>query len=101
MRKIINGRLYDTDIARNIGSWSNNLGAGDFNSCTEILYQKKTGEYFLYGCGGAMTIYSSADGSGGVTGGSAIIPFSKSQAKNWAKAHLSAEEYLDLFDEVE
>ena len=101
MRKIINGRLYDTDIARNIGSWSNNLGAGDFNSCTEILYQKKTGEYFLYGCGGAMTIYSSADGSGGVTGGSAIIPFSEKQAKNRAEAHLSAEDYMDLFDATE
>ena len=101
MKKIINGRIYDTDTARNIGSWSNNLGAGDFNSCTEILYQKKTGEYFLYGCGGAMTIYSSADGSGGVTGGSAIIPFSEKQAKNWAEAHLSAEDYMDLFDATE
>ena len=98
MKKIINGRLYDTDTARNIGSWSNNLGAGDFNSCTEILYQKKTGEYFLYGCGGAMTIYSSAAEGGGVTGGSAIIPFSERQAKEWAMSKLSAEEYLELFN---
>ena len=101
MKKIINGRLYDTDTARNIGSWSNNLGAGDFKSCTEVLYQKKTGEYFLYGCGGAMTSYARAAEGGGVTGGSAIFPFSERQAKNWAKTHLSAEEYLELFDDTE
>ena len=101
MKKIINGRLYDTDTARNIGSWSNNLGAGDFKSCTEVLYRKKTGEYFLFGCGGAMTSYARAAEDGGVTGGSAIFPFSERQAKNWAKAHLSTGEYLNLFDDTE
>ena len=101
MKRIINGRLYDTDTARNIGSWSNNFGAGDFKSCTEVLYQKKTGEYFLFGSGGAMTSYARDAEDGGITGGSEIIPFSKSQAKNWAKEHLSAEEYLKLFDTTE
>jgi hypothetical protein len=48
-----------------------------------------------------MTSYARAAEGGGVTGGSAIFPFSERQAKNWAKAHLSTEEYLDLFDEVE
>jgi hypothetical protein len=101
MKKIINGRSYNTDTARKVGSWSNNLGAGDFNYCSEILYQKRTGEYFLFGCGGAMTIYNSTAEGGGITGGSEIIPFSESQAKEWAMSKLSNEEYLELFGHTE
>ena len=48
-----------------------------------------------------MTSYARAAEDGGITGGSAIIPLSERQAKNWSKEHLSAEEYLKLFDTTE
>ncbi len=48
MKKIINGKRYDTETAKLIGSdgYSN---PSDFNYWSEDLYQKKTGEFFLYG----------------------------------------------------
>ena len=55
MKKIINGRKYDTETAKEIGYWSNGYPCSDFNHCEETLYLKKTGEYFLYGEGGALT----------------------------------------------
>ena len=47
MKKIINGRLYNTDTAKLIGSWSNGLSSSDFHYCTEDIYQKQNGEYFF------------------------------------------------------
>ena len=38
MKKIVNGRLYDTDTAKMFGSWSNGLSSSDFHYCTEDLY---------------------------------------------------------------
>ena len=58
MKKIINGKRYDTSKAKEIGYWSNNLSNRDFNHCDEWLYKKRTGEYFLYGEGGPMTRYA-------------------------------------------
>ena len=31
MKKIINGRLYDTETAKLIGSWSNGFSSSDFH----------------------------------------------------------------------
>ena len=47
MKKIINGRLYDTGTAKEIGCYENGYGAGDFRYYYESLYRKRTGEYFL------------------------------------------------------
>jgi hypothetical protein len=54
MRKIIDGKLYDTDKAKRVGGpWSPaGFGPGDFDWCEEALYRKRTGEYFLHGEGG-------------------------------------------------
>jgi len=86
MKKIINSRLYNTETAKFIGSWSNGLGSSDFHYCTEDLYQKKTGEYFLYGSGGAMCW------------GEDIIPMTEKEVKVWAETHLTADEYMELFE---
>ena len=64
------------------------------------LISKKTGEYFLYGEGGALTEYARSV-CGGSTGGSRIIPLTEEGAKNWAMDHLECDEYEALFGEVE
>ena len=97
MKKIINGRLYDTETAKMIGSWSNGLGSSDFHYCTEYLYQKKTGEYFLYGSGGAMSIYGKSYG-GGMCWGEDIVPMTEKEVKVWAEVHLTADEYMELYE---
>lgn len=96
MKKIINGKLYDTDTAKRLGY----DGGGDgFSSWSEELYQKRTGEYFLYGEGGARTRYAEhVDGpGGGWTGGEKIMPLSLDAARQWAEEHLSADDYAEIF----
>lgn len=93
MRKVINNKVYDTDKAHEVGSWSNDALAGDFDSVIEILYRKRTGEYFLYGEGGARTQYAVAEGQNSWSGGSRIMPMSYDDARAWAEDRLSAEDY--------
>lgn len=97
MKKIINGKLYDTDTAKELGIWSNGLGWGDFRNMCEKLYRKRTGEFFLYGQGGAMTKYAEAASGGGWTGGEKIIPLTWNTAREWAEKSLDAEEYAEIF----
>jgi len=100
MRKILNGRRYDTDTAREMASWSNRLGYSDFGNCAETLYLKITGEYFLYGEGGPLTRYSESVPSGGWTGGYDIVPLAIEEAREWAESHCDSFEYEEIFGEV-
>lgn len=68
MRKVINNKVYDTSTARYVGSSSNT-----------ILYQKRTGEFFLYHVGGN------------------IEPMSYDGAKAWTKDFLSSQKYVRYF----
>lgn len=72
MKKVIRGRLYDTERARPIGSTS---GTG------ETLYRKRTGEYFL----GA---------------GDRIKPLAYDEAKGWAENALDGDEWFAEFGEL-
>ena len=101
MKKIINGKKYNTETAKEIGCWSNNYYCNDFNYCKETLYRKQTGEYFLYGHGGAMSKYSQSCGQNTWSGGSEIIPMTETEAREWAEEHLDCDEYEEIFGEVE
>ncbi len=96
MKKIINGKLYDTATATLIGSdqYSN---PGDFDYWCEILYRKKNGEYFLCGEGGARSQYSRQTGLNEWSGGETIIPMDVIEAKEWAESHLDADAYINAF----
>lgn len=96
MKKIINGKVYDTDTARDMGSDSFG-NYGDFSHWTETLYQKRTGEYFLHGEGGPMSRYAETIGQNQWSGGEKIIPLSPAKAREWAEEHLSADEYEAAF----
>ena len=100
MKKIINGKVYDTDTAKELGDWSNMADYGNFSQFSETLYRKKTGEFFLHGEGGPMTKYAVAEGSNSWRGGSRIMPLSFQEAREWAEEHLSGEEYEAIFGEV-
>lgn len=100
MKKIINGKRYDTDSAKEIGSFYNN--STGFDSLSETLYLKRTGEYFVYGEGGARTWCAvSYDNGNSWSGGKAIRPLTDAEAREWIEAHCSAETYEQLFDVVE
>lgn len=97
MVKIINGKRYDTNTAKLIGetSYSNRT---DFAFWSEELYQKRTGEFFIYGEGGPASKYSRSTGQNSWSGGKAIIPLTLQEAKEWAESYLSAEDYESLFE---
>lgn len=99
MKKIIDGRRYDTETAKLIGedSYSN---PSDFNYWSEDLYQKKTGEFFLYGEGGARTKYAQAIDSNSWCGGERIMPLSFQEAREWVEKHLDADTYEEVFGPV-
>lgn len=100
MKKIICGKIYNTETAKTVGSYSNGVGSRDFSRLEETLFRKKTGEYFLYGEGGPMTRYAVAVGSNSWTGGARIMPMSYDEAKDWAERHLDPDEYEAEFGEV-
>ncbi len=100
MKKIIAGKKYDTETAKEVGYWSNNYSYSDFSYCEEKLFRKRNGEYFLYGSGGAMTIYAECC-CDGRCGGSNIIPMTVDEAKQWAEEHIDVDEYEAEFGEVE
>jgi len=100
MKKIINGKLYDTSTATLISSAEYSY-PGDFSHWREELYRKKTGEFFLYGKGGPMSKYSRKIGQNEWSGGEKIHPLTLREAQEWAEEHLDAEEYEQVFGVVE
>lgn len=100
MKKIINGKVYDTERAKALATWSNAGSWRDFSHVEETLYRKKTGEYFLYGEGGPATCYAQATGQNSWSGGSRIMPMSYTDAKAWAEEKLDADDYEQIFGAV-
>ena len=99
-KKIISGKVYDTDTAKKLGDWDNGYYTNDFNYCSETLYQKKTGEFFLHGEGHARSKYASHKGN--MSGwGERIIPLTYDEAREWAENHLNGEDYISIFGEPE
>lgn len=100
MKKIINGKLYNTDTATLIGEHWNGYSLSDFNYEREALFQKKTKEFFLFGEGGPMTDY--CDYSGNYrTYGERIIPYDVEDAKSWCARYLDVDKYCEIFGEPE
>ncbi len=99
MKKIINGKLYNTDTAKKIAEWSTDLPLNDNAYYTETLYRKRTGEYFTYGEGGPASKYAESY-MGSWIGGDAFTPLTPEQAEQEASEHLDAEEYEKIFGPV-
>lgn len=100
MKKIINGRVYDTEKAKELGTYANAGSWRDFSHLEETLYRKKTGEFFLFGEGGPMTRYAEAEGQNSWSGGRRIMPMSYDEAREWAEKYLDADDYEAIFGEI-
>lgn len=100
MKKIINGKKYDTETATKMGEWWNGYSRNDFSFCKEELYCKRTGEFFLYGDGGALSKWSESCGNTRC-GGEGIEPLTVGEAREWAERHLDVDEYEFIFGVAE
>jgi hypothetical protein len=96
MRKIINGRTYNTATSKRIGAWDNGHFTNAFEYCSEDLYKNTKGAYFLHGVGGAMSKYCCRQGDS-TSGGSDIVPLTSEEAQAWAEERLSPDEYTAEF----
>ena len=99
-RKIINGKMYNTETATEV-AYNGFSYPSDFHYFEETLYQKKTGEFFIYGEGGPLSHYRVAVDTGGWTGGEDFRPISIEEAKTFVEKHASVDTYIELFGEVE
>ena len=86
MKKIINGKRYDTKTAELWGSREYGY-SGDLDYVCEALYQKRTGEFFLYGVGGARSKYAEEISMNSWSCGEKIIPLTDDEAKEWVKKY--------------
>lgn len=101
MKKIIDGRRYDTDTAQKIAEWDCGCARNDFSYVEETLYQKRTGEFFLYGIGGPASWCAYACPTGGYDGGEKIKPLTEKEARRWCEDRLDADMCEAIWGEPE
>lgn len=101
MRKIINGKMYDTETAEEIDWCENMTNPGNYSYCKEVLYRKKTGEFFLHGKGNAASMYAEVQADRMRSPGEKIVPLAIKEAMVWVENYSDADTYIDLFGEVE
>lgn len=97
MKRIINGKRYDTDTAQFIRTYSSGLSISDFRYYDESLYLKKTGEFFLYATGNGASEYAGRYGD--LRGpGEKIVPLTLDEARAWVEKIEDPDLYEELFD---
>lgn len=97
MKKIINGKVYDTQTAKFLGRYASEE-TSSLDRTEVSLYIKRTGEYFLFGEGGPRSRFAKYQGDGSFSGGWRITPLSYDKAREWAE-HLDADQYISIFGE--
>jgi len=60
MRKLVNGKLYDTEVSTLICSATNTDTWDIYRSWEEELYKTKNWNYFIVGCGWPSTDYATS-----------------------------------------
>jgi hypothetical protein len=86
MKKVINGKVYDTEKATLIGEYRFS-NPTDFYYYEEALYKSKKGQFFIAGEGGAMTKYAEALGNGSTGSGDGMELLSPEEALDWCENH--------------
>ena len=96
MKKVINGKIYDTATATSIGIRYNGNNERDFHYFEEVLYKTKKGQYFLCGEGHALSPWASHNGSESGWG-KGIRLLSEAEAREWVEQHLDADCAMEEF----
>lgn len=101
MKKVIEGALYNTDTAKELGCVEPaGYNSSDFDYFCETLYRTKSGKYFLHGEGHGNSRYGEWHGNS-VGWGEQIRPYTPGEAREWAEKNLTAGEYSIAFGEPE
>ena len=101
MRKVIDGRTYNTSTSEILGTWENIQDQSDLSYCAETLYRNSKGSLFIHGQGGPKSRYAKEVGAASTIAGEQIIPLTLEAAKKWAEEYLTVEEYEEAFSAQE
>ena len=85
MKRVIDGKIFDTRTATSIG-FTEFGASGDHRYCYEALFKTPRGRYFLEYCGGAMSKYAVNHGPNLVGGSSGIRLLDNDEALAWCEA---------------
>ena len=96
MRKVIDGKLYNTETAKQVGSDSYSH-YGDFQYWCEELYCTERGNWFLYGEGGEKFSYARSVEQNAAGGGNDITPLTREEALAWLAARNTDPEAIEEF----
>ena len=97
MKRIVEGKVYDTETAEEIATYEPFSDRTKFQWWSETLYRTKKGRYFKYGIGGPMSKYAETF-PGGATGGEVIVPLTDKEAFEWLASYFP-EKAIELFPE--
>ena len=101
MRKIIDGKSYNTETATELAHYESGESRRDFRYIWEALYRTRKGAYFVAGEGGPMTCYARSCSDNTTCGGEGIRVLTEAEAKEWMERHGSADQYVAAFGEPE
>lgn len=100
MKKIINGKVYNTETATMLAYWDNGYLVNDVNRVEKVLYRTKRLRYFLYIMGGPATCYAKRKGTNWCAGYE-IVALDAKQARAWGEKYMDVDSYIKEFGEVE
>ena len=102
MKKVIDGKVYNTETAELVHDWNNGRFPNDFKFREKQLYRTKKGNWFIKHLGGAMTDMAVSVGNNATGGSSDIEPISSKDAMKFLETH-GGEEALEKYfaDELE
>ena len=102
MRKIIDGKVYDTTTATEICDISpSGYSQNDFNHEDTRLYRSPKGAYFVAGNGGARSRWAHPVGQNGSTDGDGLVLIDETEARSLTEQHAPAATYSQFFGEPE
>lgn len=100
MKRVIDGKLYDTDKATCIASAESSCCKSDFGWWEEELYVTDKGRFFIAGEGHANSRW--AEPCGNMRGpGSGMIAMTKNEALEWCEQHRIAADTVSKHFEIE
>jgi len=100
MRKIIDGKRYDTDTAECVHAWDNGRYSSDFRVRKKTLYRTQKGSWFIHHYGGPMTDMAVPVGSSGMGGSSDIEPVTEDDARRFLETHAGVDALEKWFAEA-
>ena len=101
MKKIIGGKIYNTETALCIGYVQSDCGPSDFRYEDTGLFRTKKGSFFIAGEGGPLSRWSQSCNNG-QRGGASIEAMTTSEALAWCESSgIDADVIAQYFSVVE